>query len=233
MTDVVEGATPTVEPEAVESAPVAPNAVDFAPKRKWHDRKWLLITSMLFIGLLVGMVMALPDRTIAEKEGRDIVAEAKSDREAILDDARADGADEIADANAESDKILGGIEKKRDDIADEVATLTATRTRLTSQKKTIAADVRSLKKELGKLTREKAMGTFEGDGIFLVGSDIMTGTYKAPASPGCYYALLSSLDGGLNGIQSNGNVDGPVVFSVTSGTKAVEVARCGTFTRVG
>lgn len=94
-------------------------------------------------------------------------------------------------------------------------------------------ELQKIDRQLGKSQRQLNARSFEGDGIYLVGSDVKPGTYKATASPGCYYAVMRTLDGSLNDIITNGNVDGPVVITVPSAAKAVEVARCGTFTRVG
>jgi hypothetical protein len=60
---------------------------------------------------------------------------------------------------------------------------------------------------------------------------LQPGTYKADASPGCYWARLKSLD--TSDIIDNQNTDGPVVLQILSTDKAVEVARCGEFHKVG
>lgn len=185
-------------------APTAPATQPASePKRKWHDTKWKLIAACVLGGLLLGVSMASGDRTAAKEESKRIVADAK--------ERRAD--------------ILGDAGKEKDTLTEDVETLR-------DEKAALSKQVAALQKELGMLKRTKATSTFEGSGIYMVGSDIKPGTYRAAASPGCYYAVLRALDGSLDNIIANGNVDGPVVIEVPSSAKGVEVQRCSTFTRV-
>jgi outer membrane murein-binding lipoprotein Lpp len=76
-----------------------------------------------------------------------------------------------------------------------------------------------------------AKDTIQGTGTFVVGSDINPGTYRAAASPGCYWARLASLDN--SNIIDNNNADGPVVVQILASDKAFEDNGCADFHRIG
>ena len=197
--------TPPAEPIVLAEIPPLP------PKKSWHDNKLALIGAAALVGLLIGGAVAAGENASADAKANTVMERAEAKRDRMLDGV---------------DDLKAGLQVDVDRLEGEIEELGAERARLAPQ-------VTALRKELGKLTREKAMNSFEGVGIYLVGSDVRTGTYKAPASPGCYYALLRNLDGGLDSIIDNNNVDGPVVVRIAGGAKAIEVNNCGTFTRVG
>jgi hypothetical protein len=60
---------------------------------------------------------------------------------------------------------------------------------------------------------------------------VRPGTYRAAASPGCYWARLSSLD--TSDIIDNDNADGPVVVQVLPSDKAFQTTRCASFHKIG
>jgi hypothetical protein len=76
-----------------------------------------------------------------------------------------------------------------------------------------------------------AKNTFAGTGTFLVGSDVQPGEYRAAASPGCYWARLSSLD--TSDILDNDNTDGPVVIDILASDKAFQASDCASFHKIG
>jgi hypothetical protein len=187
------------------------------PKEPWHTNRWKLAAAAGVLGLLLGFGMSSPDRAAADRD----IREAKKSAAEIIEDAEATQRDLLGDVDAQRDNAVA----ERDSARREAAALTKTRDRITGQ-------VATLKRDLGKLTAERRSSTFEGDGIYLVGSDIKAGTYKAPAMPGCYYALLSGTTGSFDDIISNNNVDGPVVLEVSSSAEALQVTGCSTFTMV-
>ncbi|GAA2760145.1 hypothetical protein [Actinopolymorpha rutila] len=76
-------------------------------------------------------------------------------------------------------------------------------------------------------------GSIPGDGVFLVGSDIKAGTYRAGNDSGnCYWARLSGTSGELGDILANDNPSGPALVTIRSSDKAFSSARCGEWTRV-
>lgn len=81
-------------------------------------------------------------------------------------------------------------------------------------------------------------GPLQGDGKWLVPSEVKPGTYRAtvPAdSLGCYYARLRDTDDGPNSIISNNIVaaGGTATMTVKSTDKAVEVKGCGAWVKAG
>jgi hypothetical protein len=79
-------------------------------------------------------------------------------------------------------------------------------------------------------------GAINGDGVFVVGTDIPPGTYHTTGAVGgtagnCYVALLSSTN--TEDIIDNNNVTGPDTITVGSGVHAVESEGCNTWHRIG
>lgn len=93
------------------------------------------------------------------------------------------------------------------------------------------ADLREVEKKLSGAKAAVKRGTIPGTGTFIVGTDIDPGTYRASASPGCYWARLSSLD--TSDINDNSNADGPVVVEILSSDKAFETSDCADFRKIG
>lgn len=88
-----------------------------------------------------------------------------------------------------------------------------------------------LQDEVSGVRRTIADNTIQGTGTFLVGSDIQPGEYRAAASPGCYWARLSSLD--TSDIVDNDNADGPVVVEILPSDKAFQASGCASFHKIG
>ena len=103
---------------------------------------------------------------------------------------------------------------------------------LKSQEQQVASDQKTLQQELG----EVQANSIDGDGTYVVGQDVKPGTYHTNGSGNvgqndCYYATLSSTDGSLNSIISNGNFDGPETISL-SGVYAFQINGPCTWVRV-
>ena len=96
------------------------------------------------------------------------------------------------------------------------------------------SELRGLRAELSSTRDQVAMSTFDGDGTFVVNEDILPGTYRAAASPGCYWETgRGSGAGGVDDIIDNDNADGPVVVQITPTTYQIRVSGCSTFERAG
>lgn len=111
--------------------------------------------------------------------------------------------------------------------ADERSELRDLRDRVAARRGTL----RQLERKITGARGTIAKSTFDGDGTYVVGEDVAPGTYRAAATPGCYWARLSSLDTG--DIIDNDNANGPVVLEILPSDKAIQVTRCGTFHRSG
>jgi hypothetical protein len=66
-----------------------------------------------------------------------------------------------------------------------------------------------------------------GDGIFLVGSDIQPGTYRADGTSDCYWKRLSDLSGDLDAILANDNAVGQVYVEMLPTDVAFSTEGCG------
>jgi hypothetical protein len=71
------------------------------------------------------------------------------------------------------------------------------------------------------------------NGAFIVGVDIATGTWRAPASSGCYWARLAGFSGGLSDVIANGLSDSDVIVTIASGDRGFRSARCGGWSKIG
>ena len=74
-----------------------------------------------------------------------------------------------------------------------------------------------------------------GDGTFLVGIDISSGTYRSsPLESHCYWARLSGLGGTLDDVIANDVIStGPTIVEITSSDYAFRSSGCAEWKRVG
>lgn len=206
---------------ASDAPAVAGDASTGGTPPPWHRRHHRAV----FIGSIVGALLlgAAAGGSGPQQELADAQAALKRARgEVISARERADEATEQARtaerrAREKADEELAAERARLDDRASELSSRSA------------ALDRRERK--VSGLEATAKRNSFDGDGTYLVGPDIKPGTYRAPASPGCYWARLSSLD--TSNIIDNNNADGPVVLQILPSDKALQVARCGRFTRVG
>jgi hypothetical protein len=70
----------------------------------------------------------------------------------------------------------------------------------------------------------------DGNGTYLVGEDIVPGTYRSAGGSGCYWKRLSSLDG--SDIIDNNLSDGPQVVEILASDVAFETEDCQTWQKV-
>jgi hypothetical protein len=68
-----------------------------------------------------------------------------------------------------------------------------------------------------------------GDGIFIVGTDILPGTYRTSGQTGCYYARLGGFSGSVGDILANDNTDSAAIVTISASDKGFKSARCGTW----
>lgn len=73
---------------------------------------------------------------------------------------------------------------------------------------------------------------FAGEGIYIVGTDVAPGTWRAQTAAGCYWARLRGFSGRLNDIIANGNpAGGSAIVTIAASDKGFTTSRCGTWTR--
>lgn len=170
-----------------------------------------------------------------------------SSQRAEVDSAKAKLADQRASLEAEQSALaerkanaVRDIKKTRDKLRAQARDLHATVRQLKSRIGGLRGDVRSESATVKEL-QNKASGlrylvkhsSIPGSGTFLVNKEISPGTYRAAASPGCYWERESSLDGSIDAIAANDNADGPAIVAISSADVAFKTSGCATFHRVG
>ncbi len=71
-----------------------------------------------------------------------------------------------------------------------------------------------------------------GDGTFVIGTDIQSGTYRNSGGENCYYARLSGFGGTNNDITANDNTNSSAIVTIQSTDKGFTSQRCGTWTKI-
>ncbi|HLL79649.1 MAG TPA: hypothetical protein VFA41_12635 [Ktedonobacteraceae bacterium] len=83
--------------------------------------------------------------------------------------------------------------------------------------------------DLSAITTSK---TSFDDGMYIVGTDILLGTYKSSGQTGCYYARLRGFGGTLDDIIANDNTDTSAIVTISASDKGFESTNCGTWTKI-
>ena len=189
---------------------------------RWYKSRWLLAATALILGLCI--VIGVEAAAISAANARATAAQnklttAQSDLSAARSEAKA-ATDVLSAAQSEAQTAKDALSAAQAGLAARKTTLDAA-----------AAAVAAREVKVGAAEKAAQANTFAGEGTYLVGTDVQPGTYKADASTGCYWARLKSLD--TSDIIDNQNTDGPVVLQILPTDKAVEVARCAEFHKVG
>ena len=72
-----------------------------------------------------------------------------------------------------------------------------------------------------------------GDGAYVVGLDIGSGTWTSPGGDSCYWARLSGFSGDLGHIEANDLGGSNNILTIKSTDKGFETSDCGTWTKTG
>ncbi len=80
------------------------------------------------------------------------------------------------------------------------------------------------------LARVTASTTKFGQGTFIVGTDMVPGTYRSSKGADCYWARLRNFSGLISGIIAN-NFGGTAVVTIHSSDKGFQSSRCGNWTK--
>jgi hypothetical protein len=83
--------------------------------------------------------------------------------------------------------------------------------------------------DLSAITTSK---TSFGDGDFIVGTDMVAGTYRNDGTSGCYYARLRGFGHTLDDIIANNNTDTQAIVTIATSDKGFESQNCGTWTKI-
>jgi hypothetical protein len=84
-------------------------------------------------------------------------------------------------------------------------------------------------KDLSAIT---ASNTSFGAGAYMVGTDMVPGTYRSSGGNNCYYERLRDFSGGMNSIIANGNTNNPTIVTITPTDAGFQSQGCGTWTKL-
>ena len=198
-----------------------PPPSDAPAARWWQKARNLHVVIAALVLVLIGSVVGLS-----------LVAASRSDE---ADRELADARDQIRDErDAAREQIAGergALEDQKADLEEEIARLRDDASQARKEARREEKKLARLKEQVGGVERQIEENTIPGTGTYVVGEDIQPGRYRAEASPGCYWARLSSLN--TSDIIDNNNADGPVAIEVLATDKALELADCADFVRQG
>jgi len=70
-----------------------------------------------------------------------------------------------------------------------------------------------------------------GDGVYIVGTDMLPGTYKSSGQTGCYWERMKDFTGsGSDSILANDSTDTPAIVTIQASDKGFKSKDCGTWT---
>ena len=82
--------------------------------------------------------------------------------------------------------------------------------------------------DLSQITTSK---TSVSDGTYIVGTDLLPGTYRNTGVQGCYWARLSGFGGSLDEVIANDNTDTAAIVTISASDKGFQSKGCGTWTK--
>jgi len=142
-------------------------------------------------------------------------AEAEAETQKI--ESEVDGLTKTAEATAR--KIVGTAKREANSLE---ASISAAK----RERESIESDVSAVESELGGLEERVAKGEIT-DGTWQLERDYLAGTYEAPGGGSCYWALLSSVEGGVESIVENGGFNKHQILTIES--PYFETRGCGTW----
>jgi hypothetical protein len=216
------GASPTLEAGQVTPA-------QSARKRR------LVVAGIATLALLTGgalgggiAAVAADDQDRVEALSGDVVAlrDQLADSEAAV--AAAEDRADAAEADAD-----GAVEEARAQVqtenADQAAALDAREADLGARE----AAVGQREGAVSVLEQQAADGSLPGDGVYLVGTEVAPGTYRA-SSPGdyCYWERLSGLSGEFDDLITNGLGAADSTVTISGSDTAFSTDGCGSWQRI-
>lgn len=221
-----QGAYPPPPPPSV-MAPVAPKA-----RRRW--KPWVAGFAAFFVGVGIG-ASGSGDTTALDKANASLAhaTQQADDLTSQLEQVKTDKSElesQVAEANGRAD---GAVAAARVEVQKQFASKSAALARRASDLKAQGAALDRRERKVSGMEHSWAANTVPGDGVFVVGSDVKPGIYKAGPSPSgnCYYARLAGIGG--DNIIDNNNSSGPVVLSIAASDGSLETSGCADFHKVG
>jgi hypothetical protein len=184
---------------SVPVAPVTPVVKTARPRR----RSWLLLITASVMLLAAGVVAGFYLGRL--QSGDEAAALAETRREM-----------------AELQSALSQSEQRNSDYYRALQTLQAENETLRAQLQGPETGGEGSTSTTG--AEASVLGVTYGDGIYVVGEDIMPGTYDGEVTAGTgYWARLRATDGSVGSIVANAIVRGPFVLTIIEADKAVEL----------
>jgi hypothetical protein len=179
------------------------------------------------LGAGIGVVAA-DDQDRVDALSRDVVAlqDQLADTEAAVSAAedRAGAAEAAADAAGEEARAQVQVEN-----ADEAAALDAREADLAARESAVG----QRESAVDVLEQQAADGSIPGDGVYLVGTEVAPGIYRA-SSPGeyCYWERLSGLSGEFDDLITNGLGAADATMTISGSDMAFSTDGCGSWQRI-
>jgi hypothetical protein len=207
--------------------PEAPQQHSEPPRRRKLPRRLALVAGLV-VTLLIGVGIGAASKNTgisqatynASQARASLLSSQVSSLKSKVSSLQADISNDDASLTAAQTKAATAQQTAD---ANAAAAYQSKEAALKSQEQQVASEQKTLKQELG----EVQASSIDADGTFVVGQDMKPGTYHTNGSGNvgandCYYATLSSTNGSLNSIISNGNFDGPETISL-SGVTAFQI----------
>ncbi len=95
------------------------------------------------------------------------------------------------------------------------------------------ADLAQREDAVAVLEQQAADGSLPGDGLYLVGTEVAPGTYRAESGGDCYWERLSGLSGSFDDLIANGLGAADATVTIQSSDTAFSSSGCGRWSRIG
>ncbi|MGY1811986.1 hypothetical protein ACI79R_04305 [Blastococcus sp. SYSU D00820] len=176
-------------------------------------------------GGVVGGVRAADDQARVDELSSQVTGleEQVAGLQAEVEDTRAQAAEDVAEARTEAEAA----------VAAENAAAEAALTQQAADLAAREAAVAAREDAVIVLEQQAADGSVPGTGLFLVGSEIAPGTYRASDGGDCYWERLSGLSGEFDELITNGFGAADATVTVRAGDVAFSSDGCGTWQRIG
>jgi hypothetical protein len=220
----------TGSPHGAGPVPQSVEAVHASwPRRR---RRGLVLSALALAGLLAGGIAGGFAGAAAadDQEQVDTLAERVTGLERELAETRAAADEEVAAARSEAAAARSEAEA---DVAAENATREAELAQRSAELDAREAEVAGREVAVTGLEQQAADGGLPGDGIYLVGTEVAPGTYRAESPTDCYWERRSGLSGDFGDIITNGLGAGDATVTIRGSDVAFSSSGCGRWTRIG
>jgi hypothetical protein len=181
----------------------------------------------LGLGLLLGMVIgvaAADDQAAVDDLTQQVTLLEKqaTDAEQVAADVRTEADAEISSAHADA------LAQVTTENAARQAQLDARAVELDGRE----AGLAQREEAVNVLEQQAADGSIPGDGVYLVGTEVAPGTYRAASPDDCYWERRSGLSGEFSDLITNGIGAGDATVTIKASDVAFSAQRCGTWARI-